>query len=141
MTRIHFTLTTWFNVLIIVICALVVGVLLTVMHPRPFLLSGIGAGAGLLAGMLQRQSVRSSPATFAEARSALQVRRAFRSNHAGTLSIATMWVTGVALIAVAFAQGGHPLSPIAGYASFMLMRDIVAFGAIGDMRRNASSLR
>jgi hypothetical protein len=55
MARIHVTLTTWFNVWIIVVCALVVGVRLAVVHPRPFLLSMVGAGTGLLGGVLQSQ--------------------------------------------------------------------------------------
>ena len=96
MSKIHFTLTTWFNVLLIVVCALVVGALLSIAHPRPLLLSTLGAGAGLVAGILQRKSVVSSPAIFAEARS---------------------------------------------YARFMFVRDIVAFGAIGAVRRSPPTPR
>src|SRR5439155_18196171 len=91
MSTIHFSLTTWYNTLLIVVSALVAGSLVSLAHPRPLLSSAIGVGAGLLAGILQRKSVQSSPALFAAASSALEIRRAFKSNRAGALSIATVW--------------------------------------------------
>jgi hypothetical protein len=137
----HFTLMMRFNLLLILVCALVVGALLSILHPRPLLLSIIGAGAGLVAGMLQRWSVRSSPEAFAGARSALDVRRAFRSNLPGTLSIVTMWATVLALLAVAWALGENPLGLFAGYASFMFAREIVALGVVGDLQGKATTSR
>jgi len=136
-TKTHFTLTTWFNVVLIVVWAVAVAAFLSIARPRPLLSSAIGAGAGLMAGILQRKSVQSSAAIFAEAKSALEVRRAFKSNRPGKLSIATTWVTGFGLLAVALAQGGNALLGLgAGYVSFMLLREIVGFGAIAEVRRN-----
>lgn len=138
MSKIHFTLTTRFNVVLIAVSAVVAGVLLFLVHPRPLLSSAIGVGAGLLAGILQRKSIRSSPALFAAARSAPDVRRALRSNRPGTLSIATIWATGLALFAVALAHRDNALLGfVAGYASFVCIREVVVFGAMGDVRRIA----
>lgn len=109
----HFTLTTWFNVAVIVVLAVAAGILLSTLKPRPVLVAATGAAAGLVAGALQRASVASSRAVFASARSMREVRRAFRSNRPG----------------VTF------LSFLAGFASFMLVREIVSFGAISHARR------
>ena len=139
MSTIHFSLTTWYNTLLIVVSALVAGSLVSLAHPRPLLSSAIGVGAGLLAGILQRKSVQLSPALFAAARSALEIRRAFKSNRAGALSIATVWGTLSVLIVIALAHGFNVLVDyFAGYASFVFVRDVVAFGAIGAVRRIAT---
>ena len=138
-TKTHFTLTTWFNVVLIVVWAVAVAAFLSIARPRPLLSSAIGAGAGLMAGILQRKSVQLSPALFAAARSALEIRRAFKSNRAGALSIATVWATLSVLIVIALAHGFNVLVDyFAGYASFVFVRDVVAFGAIGAVRRIAT---
>ncbi len=138
MSEPHFTLTPWFNVLLMAVSAVVTGVLLFSVHPRPLLSTSIGVVAGLLAGILQPKSIRSSPALFAAARSAPDVRRALRSNRPGTLSIATIWATGLALFAVALAYRDNALAGfVTGYASFMCIREVVVFGAMGDVRRIA----
>jgi len=147
MGRIHFSLTTWYNALVIAVSAAVAGALVFLAQPRPLLSSAIGISAGLLAGMLQRKSIQLSPALFAAARSILQIRRAFKSNRAGALSIAMVWATGLVLfVSIALVHGGDSafggdnalVEMVAGYAMFMFARDVVAFGAVSEVRRIAS---
>jgi hypothetical protein len=127
-----------FNSILIAVWALAAAVLLCVVRPRPILPAAVGAAAGLLAGLLQRKSVRSAPAIFARARSALDVRRAFMSTGAGRLSIAMIWVAGLVLAAIALVQGGNVLLGfVAGYASFLFVRELVSVRAIAEVRRNA----
>jgi len=133
----HLTLDARFNAALIVVWALAAGALLYLARPRPLLLSGVGAAAGLVAGILQRKSVRLAPASFAEAKSAVEVRRAFKSNPPGRLSIGMVWITGIGLLAIALLQEGNALLGfVAGYVSFMFAREIVAFQALAGMRRN-----
>ena len=107
MGRIHFSWTTWYNSLVVAVSAVVAGALVLLAQPRPLLSSAIGTGAGLLAGILQRKSIQLSPGLFAAARSILQIRRAFKSNRAGALSIAMVWATGLVLfVRIALVHGG-----------------------------------
>lgn len=132
----HFTLTAWFNLAVIVVLAIAAGTLLSTLTPPPILLASTGAAAGLVAGALQRSSVASSPAVFASAGSMREVRRAFRSNRPGTLSIVVTWIAAAVLFVIALPRDGATfLNFLAGYASFMLVREIVAFGAISHVRR------
>ena len=99
-----------------------------------------------LAGILQRKSIQLSPGLFAAARSILQIRRAFKSNRAGALSIAMVWATGLVLfVRIALVHGGDRafggdnafVELVAGYAMFIFVRDVVAFGAVSEVRRIA----
>jgi hypothetical protein len=127
----HFTLRPGFNVVLIIVWGLAAGVLSWAAQPHPVLLAGVGAAAGLIAGLLQRRSIQSAPATFAGARSALDVRRAFMSNRSGKLSIAMIWIAGLVLMVIALVKGGNvPLGFAAGYATFMFVREIFAFRAV-----------
>ena len=131
MTSTHFTLRPGFNVFLIVVWGLAAGLFVWVVRPHPFLLTGVGAAAGLFAGILQRRSIRSAPATFAGARSVLDVRQALMSNRSGKLSIAMIWIAGLVLAVIAMIEGGNaPLGFAAGYAMFMFVREVVAFRAV-----------
>ena len=139
MSKPHFTLMPSFNIAVIATTGVVASTLLLFSHPRPFLSVALGILAGVVTGALQRRSVRLSPGAFAQAKSALEMRRAFMSNQPGKLSIRLVWGTGIVLLVVAFVQmGSPPISLIAGYASFMVARELVSFGAIGTARRNSA---
>jgi len=132
MSKLHFTLTRRVNAAFIVVRGLAAFSFIMWTRPRPLLRAVVGCIAGFAAGLLQRGSVKASPALFARASSALEVRRAFMSNRAGKASIALLWATGLALVAVALAGGGNPfVAAIAGYVAFMLVREVTSFGAIG----------
>ena len=87
----HFTMSPQYNVDAMLLAGTLAFGLLMLAHPRPILASVVGVMAGLLVGWLQRQSLRLSPAEFAGARTALEVRRAFMSNRPGRLSIIS-WI-------------------------------------------------
>lgn len=130
----HFTLTRRANVAFIVVWGLAASIFIILSRPRPFLCAVIGCIAGLAVGLLQRGSVRASPDLFAQTKSALDVRRAFMSNRAGKASIALQWATGFALVVVGLAGSGNPfVAAIAGYVTFMFVREVTSFGAIGAM--------
>jgi len=136
MGKMHFTLTRRDNVAFIVIWGLVACSFIIWARPRPFLAVVVGCTAGFVAGLLQRASVRSSPVLFAQATSALEVRRAFMSNRAGKTSIALLWATGLALVVLGLAGGGNPfVAIIAGYVTFMFVRETTSFGAIGAIEQ------
>jgi len=98
----------------------------------------IGAASGLVAGLLQRSSVRASLHLFAQAQSARAVRRAFMSNVQGKLAIALMWVTAFTLVGVGFASSGVSLFAFgAGYFSFMFLREITTFSVIRAIEQGA----
>jgi hypothetical protein len=97
------------------------------LHPSPVPLSAFGAATGLVTGLLQRRSLHSSPDVFAEATSAIQVRRAFKTNRAGRAAIALTWIAAALLFLGALAQSGNvPLAFVAGYVSFMFMRELIS---------------
>ena len=90
MSKLHFTLSRRFNAAFIVVWGLAAFSFIMWAGPRPLLPAVVGCIAGFVAGLLQRGSVKASPALFARASSALEVRRAFMSNRAGKASIATL---------------------------------------------------
>ena len=136
MGKAHFTLNRRVNLALIVVWGLGASLLTILAQPRPVLTVVIGAVSGLVAGLLQRGSVKSSPHLFAQAQSALAVRRAFMSNVQGKLSIALLWATALTLVGVAFAGRGVPLFAFgAGYFSFMFLREITTFGVIRAIER------
>ena len=141
MDKMHFTLTRRVNLAFIVVWGLAASCFIIWVRPRPFLPVMVGCIAGFVAGLLQRGSVRASPALFARATSALEVRRALMSNRAGKSSTALQWGTGLALVAVGLAGGGNPfVAALAGYFMFMFAREITAFGvlsAIGQGPRDS----
>lgn len=139
MSKPHFTVMPSFNIAIIAATGLVAATLVLFSHPRPLLPVALGILAGVVSGALQRRSVHLSPGAFAQAKSALEVRRAFMSNQPGKLSIKLLWVSGIVLLAVAFVGvGSPPIRLIAGYASFMVAREVVSFGAIGTVQSNSA---
>jgi len=138
MGKTHFTLNRRVNLGFIVVWGLGAALLIILGRPRPLLTVVIGAVSGLAAGLLQRGSMRSSPSLFAEAQSALDVRRAFMSNVPGKLSVALLWVTGLSLIVVGVAGPGAPLVAFsAGYFSFMFVREVTTFSAVRTIDQGA----
>ena len=132
----HFTLNRRVNVAFIVAWGLGALLITVVAQPRPFITAAIGAASGLIAGLLQRGSVRAAPALFAQAQSALEVRRAFMSNRQGKLAIALQWATGVLLLVIGFARPGTPLLAFfAGYLSFMFLREVITLGVIQELEQ------
>ena len=130
MDKMHFTLTRPVNAGFIVLWGLAAFIMVIWARPRPILTVAIGCVAGLAAGLIQRGRVRNSPDMSTQAKSALEVRRAFMSKRAGKWSIALLWSTGLILVVVSFAGGGNPtVAAIAGYMSFLFVREITAFGA------------
>src|SRR5256885_9477032 len=108
MGKMHFTLTRRVNFAFIVVWGLAASSFIIWARPRPFLSAVVGCITGFVAGLLQRASVRASPALFAQATSTLEVSRAFMSNRAGKSSIALLWGTGLALVVMGLAGGGKP---------------------------------
>jgi len=101
--------------------------LLVSVRPPPLPIAALGAAIGVLIGWLQRRSVRAAPDAFASAASALEVRRAFKTNPAGRAAIAASWIGGVLLVLAALAQTGSvPLVFLAGYTSLLFMRDLLS---------------
>src|SRR5262245_35924834 len=138
----HFTLERRFNVILIAVWGVAAVASLWIDCPRAFTPSAVGAAAGVLAGILQVRSVRSSPASFARAATVLEVRRAFVANGPGQAAIAMIYVIGLGLLAVALSQDQYPLVVfLAGFTSFTFTRDLVALRAIADIERWATGER
>ncbi len=103
--------------------------------------AGLGAALGVVGGLLQRSVLVSHAREFAQAKTALDVRRVFTSSQFGAISIALGWICLATLLvlslALALRQPISPTTPLslsgnlfAGYFAFMLLRDGVAYSAL-----------
>jgi hypothetical protein len=138
MEKAHLSLDRRANLTLIVLWGLGAAAIVTVSNPRPLLAIGIAAGCGFGAGLLQRASIRGNPTQFAQAKSAVEVRRAFMLNRPGQLSIVIMWATAAVLGPIGFTGAASPVAVGAGgYLAFMFVRDLAAFGAIRDLEKAA----
>jgi len=91
----------------------------------------VGAAFGAVAGVLQGRALRSDPAGFAATATAIDVRRVLSATRDGKLAIAMGWVCGIALLVVSLGTRQVVLAKwLAGYLTFMLLRDVVAYPAL-----------
>jgi hypothetical protein len=129
---VHKSLTPRFNVTLIAIWLVVLGVALAMAWQRSLLLVCITLSLGVVAGLLQARALSATPDTFRSAGTAMEVRRALVSTLPGKLSIILLWGTGAA--ALVWAVVADPSNPIliwlAGYASFSVARESCTLPAV-----------
>src|SRR5512144_3057378 len=65
----------------------------------------IGAACGIVAGLLQKTALHSSASAFAQAATALDVRRILSSSRSGKTAIYVGWMCAVVLVVVAISFG------------------------------------
>jgi hypothetical protein len=101
-----------------------------------------GALLGTLAGVLQYKALGRDPLAFAQAVTAMDVRRALTASPQGRASVRLTWINGVVLLLVSL----HFRRPVfvfaawfSGYFSFMLVRDLIAFPGLGRVAAAASA--
>ena len=102
-----------------------------------------GAAFGSMSGVLQFLVLRSKPAAFARAERLLDVRRALARSTTGKISIALNYVCAVVLLGMVLRSDTKSLmslaSWLAGYWSFMLLRDAVAYPALKRVATEAAA--
>lgn len=146
----HVTLTKQTNRRLILICAGFAALLLMVTRGRAAPCCGLGAALGITAGLLQSKTLRERAREFAQSKTAFDVRRVLTSTGAGALSISLTWICGALLsvVSIYLASGSKfvPTTPLAvllnvlaGFFTFMLVRDAIAYGALGRVAEAAEA--
>jgi hypothetical protein len=94
----------------------------------------VGAAFGVCAGLLESRAVRSAPGRFAATVTMLDVRRVMMAASGGKLAIRVGWICAFVLFLVSLATGPPDQAPLlkwwAGYLTFMLVRDLIAYPAL-----------
>ena len=136
----HATLSIRLNVVLVLAWAVVAAISIRLGAPQSYLVASVGAVAGLVTGTLQRHSIRLAPDRFAQADSALAVRRALVSNRPGKWAVAMVWVTATVLAGLTVWRGGQLLPVFAsGYTSFMFVREATSLSAVQDLGQDQST--
>ena len=126
------------NIIMIIAFALVSAAGSIITHPFPALSLAAGIIFGLGAGFMQRQSLTLAPAAFRSANTALAVRAALMSTTSGKRAIHAQWILLSLLLASAY-WTGNPFAPVAGFAVFMCVRDLVALKAVKGLTQTTGS--
>ena len=95
-----------------------------------------GAAFGAWAGILQGKALRQDAERFRNANTASDVRRIMVASREGKRAITLGWLSGVLLLAPAAMSETTVLMVgkfFAGYCTFMLVRDIVAYPSLRDV--------
>jgi len=126
--------------------ALVIAFAFFLVIPRlPFMLAIAGGLLGGIAGVFQHLSIQQNPDGFLSASSLMGVRRGLSSNRWGRTYIASVYVSKIALALLAFVLVRAPIYRIlfgyvAGYVSFMLIRDVLTLRDTFALRRLRSGV-
>lgn len=99
----------------------------------------VAIGFGALAGMFQARAVDANPQAFATATTMREVRNALIATCIGKASIFTAWCCAAVLLAITLMLSRQYIyaGVMAGYASFMFMRELVTFPALRRIERYA----
>jgi hypothetical protein len=96
----------------------------------PVLAPIVGSVFGACVGALQVAAVSSARDTFRSANTAAEVRRALVATRSGKKAIQLQWIGAVALILASWKAPIPFLALLAGYAVFLVAREMVAFRAV-----------
>ena len=137
----HYTLTPRGNIPLIALMAIALSLCLFLGNGASLAVIAIFSLAGLVAGLLQARSIYNDRSKFLSANTALEVRAALTSSTAGKLSIALLWLSGFALIALLFRGGEYATvqTMVGSYATFSLVRESAALPALFALRSWARS--
>jgi hypothetical protein len=124
------------NRILIACWAAVVAVLLLVTSGSAAFPCMFGATFGAWAGLLQRKALRRDAELFRAADTAWDVRRAMVASPEGKRAITLGWMSAAMLLVIA-ADSNSLLFVVAkvfaGYFSFVLLRDVVAYPALAEV--------
>jgi xanthosine utilization system XapX-like protein len=126
----HSSLKLQTNIFMIIACALVAGVFSILTHPFPAIPMFAGTIFGLVAGLLQSQSIIVARDAFRSAETAMAVRQALMSTTSGKRAIQIQWVLLPILLVSAYRLGNPLGGAVAGFALFMCVRDLMALKAV-----------
>jgi hypothetical protein len=128
----HYTLTLRGNVILIVLWIAAVAVIVIT---RPLLsvqITVVFAVLGVIAGMLQSKALQVNAMEFLVAKTAKQVRAAIVSSLYGKLSIAVLWITGLALASLLIYGGNFSTwqNVVVCYAVFSITRELKSLSSV-----------
>lgn len=128
----HFTLTRWFNALLMVLWATALYVLLRTTAPLPLWNLAVGIVLGATAGRLQRRALSAGPAELTASQTALSLRKSMMATPAGKWSIWLKWANSIGQLvwAMAFAPDMFVGAWLVGVVAFWLAREVAAFPAV-----------
>jgi len=103
----------------------------------PWILLGVGALLGAIAGLIQLRALRESANSLVAAASAMDVRRALTSTRAGRMYVYVFWSSTVLLLVLALVArgGGGLLGWIAGACAFKALREAITLPATFELER------
>ena len=133
----HPSLTPTGNVLLAVLWAIVAAVLVFI-FPEFMPVAVVGLLFGVVAGVLQGRALDTHPEAFAEAADTRHVRNAFLSTRSGKAAIVVQWCSVAVILAMSliFSRQRYFICAIAGYVSFMFVRELVAFPSVRRLARH-----
>ena len=134
----HSSLKLQTNIIMIIAFAFVAAAASILTHPFPAVALAAGVIFGLGAGLMQSQSLANAPDAFRSAKTAMAVREALKSTTSGKRAIQIQWIL-LPLLLVSAYWTGNPFGPVAGFAMFMCVRDIVALKAVKGLTQTTGT--
>lgn len=126
------------NIIMIIVFAFVAAVASTLTHAFPAIPLAAGVIFGIGAGLMQSQSLATAPDAFRAVKTALAVRAALMSTTSGKRAIQIQWILLPLLLIFAY-WSGNLFGPVAGFATFMSVLDLVALKAVKGLAQTAST--
>ena len=132
----HVSLRRTFNLGLVLLWAALLTFALVSADARPWPFALAGVAGGIAGGLLQRHALRVAHERFAQAKTALEVRAAFRSTRSGRSYFVLFWLFNIAFVFVpllrAVESGPAALfAPLVAYASFNLARELTTLPSAG----------
>ncbi len=127
MAKIHSTLKTSTNVVMIFLWGVLAGIFAYLSAPYSLLIITIGAILGAIGGTMQYYAFSESKEKFLDASSMLEVRKKLKETKWGKRYIPFLWIGNLVLVATVLImhRGNMPLEIMAGAFSLMFIREII----------------
>ncbi len=127
MAKIHSTLKTSTNVVMIFLWGALAGTFAYLSAPHSLFIITIGAILGAIGGTMQYYAFSELKERLLDASSMLEVRKKLKETKWGKIYIPFLWVGNLLLVAVVIVmhRGNMPLEIMAGYFSLMFIREII----------------
>ena len=126
------------NITMIIVFACVAAAASILTQPFPAISLAAGVIFGIGAGLMQSQSLAAAPEAFRSAKTAMAVREVLMATTAGKRTIQVQWILLPILLVSAYLTG-NIFSPVAGYAMFMCVRDLVALRAVKGLTQTTDT--
>jgi hypothetical protein len=138
MPRLHSTLRTSVNIVLLLVYPLVLAATLTIWPASAYsaVLIAIGAVGGTAAGFMQRRAFNDNQQAFATASTALEIRGILAAHPWGRCYLFLFWGMNAAYLLAGFLLGLEPAQAVLlGYAPFCIVRELITLPVVRALER------